>query len=549
MRARRWMLVAPALAALLVLAGCVSIPTSGDVRTEAIDSGGDDPQNITIPKGPVAGQSMTDLLLGFIRAGRGPQDNYAVAQEFLAPNTDWNGVDRVLVTASQGSPVQIDSDTVGLSVVVVGEVDATGHYTVIPSQTQTLTYDFVEVEGEFRISRADPGTVLSVNGFANAFRAYPLYFFDVSFDYLVPDLRWFPATRSVANRIVRELLIGPAAWLQGGVLLSAFPPGATGKADYENPDVIVQLSAEVRSEPPAAQRRMLQQLDASFAALGNVAGVTATAGELDLAPGPETPVESAYTVRDGVFGGVDGRIGTLSPDGVAPLSTIQTAADDLQATAATLGRDRSQLVVLGPAGVTLVDESGDERLIDDRAGLIAPSLDPHGYVWSVPRDDPGGLIVTGPDGEPHPLDLAVDGRLLALEVSRDGARVLLALATANGPRVAVLGVQRNTDLLPVAFGGTAYDLPVSRPVVDVAWVDGTHVAVLTSDAAATRVDVLALGGPTQSLGEVEGAVQIVGGNFVAGIRARLEDGAVVRPSDAGGWRDTGLVASFLGTQQ
>lgn len=543
------MLVAPALAALLGLAGCVSIPTSGDVRTEEIDSGGDDPQNITIPKGPVAGQSMTDLLLGFFRAGRAPQDNYAVAKEFIASNTDWNPVDRVLVTASQASPVQIDSDTVGISVVVVGEVDATGHYTVIPSQTQTLTYDFVEVDGEYRIARADPGTVLSISGFASAFRAYPLYFFDVSFEYLVPDLRWFPATRSVANRIVRELLIGQVEWLQGGVLFSAFPPGTVGSADYDDQGVVVKLSAEVRSESPATQRRMLQQLQASFAALGNVTRFTVTAGELDLAPGPELPVESAYTVRDGVFGGVDGHIGTLSSEGVSPLTTIKTAADDLQATAATLGRDRSQLAVLGAGGVTLVDESGDQRPIDDRPGLIAPSLDPHGYVWSVPGNDPGGLIVTGPDGEPHPLDPGVDGQLLALEVSRDGARVLLALATANGPRVAVLGVQRDTDLLPVAFGGTAYDLPVSRPLVDVAWVDGTHVAVLTSDAAATRVDVLALGGPTQSLGEVEGAVQIVGGNFIAGLRALLADGTVVRPSDAGGWRDTGLTASFLGTQQ
>jgi hypothetical protein len=39
------------------------------------------------------------------------------------------------------------------------------------------------------------------------------------------------------------------------------------------------------------------------------------------------------------------------------------------------------------------------------------------------------------------------------------------------------------------------------------------------------------------------------GNQVAGIRVLLANGSVERPSDAGGWRDTGLTASFLGTQQ
>lgn len=545
---RRWMLVIPAFATALLLAGCVSIPTSGDVQTEEIDSGSGEQQNVTLPDGPAAGQSMADLLLGFIRAGRGPQDNYAIAKEFLAPNTEWNGTDRVLVTSSQGAPVQVDPDTVGISVTVVGEVDAAGHYSEIPPQSQTLTYDFVEVDGEFRISRADPGTVLSVNGFANAFRSYSLYFFDQSFDYLVPDLRWFPSTPSVANRIVRELVAGPTAWLQGGVLFSAFPEGTIGRADYDAPEVVVKLSPEVRSESALAQRRMLMQLEASLDALGNISSFTVTAGELDLDPAPEVDFDFTYQVRDGVIGGLDGRFGTLTADGVAQLSTIQTAADDLQPTGASLGRDRAQVAILGPAGVTLVGESGTPTPIDSRAGLLPPSLDPHGVVWTIPRGPAAGLLVTGADGETAAPDLALDGEVLALEVSRDGARVLVALATANGPRVTVLGVQRDSEGMPVAFGAP-YDLGVTGALVDVAWVDGTHVAVLAADGDGTQVEVLALGGPSQSLGEVVGAVQIVGGNLVAGIRVLLADGTVRRPSDAGGWRDTGLTASFLGTQQ
>jgi len=149
---------------------------------------------------------------------------------------------------------------------------------------------------------------------------------------------------------------------------------------------------------------------------------------------------------------------------------------------------------------------------------------------------------------PVPEGVVLDGEVVALEVSRDGARALLALATANGPRVTVLGIQRDADLVPVAFG-PAYDLEVSGSVVDVAWVDGSHVAVLWRGPETTQVSVLALGGPAESLGEIDGAVAIVGGNRTAGLRVLLEDQTVRRPSEAGGWRDTGLTASFLGTQQ
>jgi len=91
-------LLVPALAILLLLAGCVSIPTSGEVQTEAIDSDPGEVGTVTLPEGPVAGQGMADILLGFLRAGRAPQGPYSVAREFLAPNTEWTGTSRVLVT-------------------------------------------------------------------------------------------------------------------------------------------------------------------------------------------------------------------------------------------------------------------------------------------------------------------------------------------------------------------------------------------------------------------------------------------------------------------
>jgi hypothetical protein len=538
-----------ALGALLLLAGCVTIPTSGDVHTEAIDVDPEDVPTVVLPPSPVPGQSAVEIVQGFLNAGRGPQNRYSVAREFLAPTAEWNPTSRVLVTSSAINPIAVDGDTVSVTVTVIGEVDATGRYTEVPSQVQTLSYDITTVEGENRIARADAGTVLSRNGFTTAFGAYPLYFYDPSFEFLVPDLRWFPVTRDVADRIVGELLLGPAAWLGSGVLFSAFPPGTTGDAEYVAPEVNVVLGADVRTESALTQRRMLEQLEASLRSLGNVTEVVVTAGELDLAAAPDnSEPESVYAVRDGAIGGFEGEFGSLTAAGVVPLPGIDTRVDALQPVAVTLARDRTSAAVLGPAGVGLVPPIGDPLPIDTRGGLVAPGLDPHGFTWSVPRADPDGLIVVRDDGEPFALPLGVDGQVVALEVARDGARVLVALATPNGARLIVVGIQRDADLVPVAFG-SVYELDVDGAIIDVAWVDGTHVAVLSAGDETSEVEVLALGGPAERLGEIDGGTAIVGGNLVAGIRVLLADGTVHRPSEAGGWRDTGIVASFLGTQQ
>ena len=501
---------------------------------------------IALPDGPEPGQDMEQILQGFLRAGRGPQNDYSVAHEFLAPGVEWSGTERVLISSSSIAPVLIDDDTMSISLNVAAEVDANGRYVSVGSQ-QTLTYDFTEVDGEVRIAGAAPGTVLSPNGFTVAFDEYPLYFFDPSFDFLVPDLRWFPTNRLTPERIVRELLLGQSPWLGSNVLVSAFPATTTGTATYDAPEVDVDLSAEVRSESPETQRRMLDQLVASLRSIANVTeqNIQVTAEGLALDPGVETQPEYRYAVRE-VIGGVGAAFGTLTAEGVVPLVGIGTRANDVQATQAALSRDRATVALLGVGGVSILGPSGGPVLVDDRPGLVAPTLDPFGFAWTVPADDPGGLRATHQNGETHPIALGADGRVIGIELSRDGSRLLVALATAEGPRLFAAGVIRDADLAPVGLG-TPYELVPTGPIVDIAWVDGDRVAVLTSGESNALVQVLALGGPTESLGAVDG-VAIVGGNLQQGIRVLGADGTVMRPG-TGNWVAMSLTASFLGTQQ
>ncbi len=532
-----------------LLSGCVAIPLSGGVQTVPLDVDPDELTPIAQPESPVAGMTQAEILRGFLRAGRGPQNNYAVAKEYLAPGVEWSGTAQVLISSTTVDPIEVDETTQSISLAVTAEVDATGRYSTDASQ-QTLTYGFVMVEDEWRISSAPPGTVLTPIGFSLAFDEFPLYFYDPSFRFLVADPRWFPVTRGVADRIVLELVAGPAPWLGSGVLFSALPVGTDGSAVYDAPRVDVELGPEVRAESALAQRRIIWQLETTLrGALGNVTDVSVTADGLPLAPAADDGRPESQPQVSGVFGAVGGVVGTLVADGVTTLPTIESRVDSLEPVAASLGRNRDALAVLGPAGVSLVDSSGAAVLIDSRSGLVAPSLDPHGYVWTVPASNPRGIVATLPeDGVAHAVPLDADGTVVAVEVSRDGARLLVALSTPQGPRVFVVGIQRDADLMPVALAAP-YELPVTGSVLGATWVDAQRVAVLVSSATGTRVEVLALGGPGERIDDADDAVQVVGGNGVEGIRIRTSDGRVLRPSGAGVWVDTGLVASFLGTQQ
>jgi hypothetical protein len=539
-----------AVVLLGMLAGCITIPTGGGVQSGPIliEDGGD--SLIDLPEGPAAGASIADILVGFIRAGRGPQNLYRVAREFLADGVEWSPTERVRITNSALLPVEVDGDTYSVALAISAEVDSSGRYVEQESQ-QTFSFDFVQEDGEWRISSAPPGTFIPSGSFDRAFSSFPLYFFAPGFDFLVPDLRWFPNTRGAASRIVRELLAGPSPWLGSGVLVSAFPVGTALETSFE-PEAgraLVPLSPEVSAEPATAQRRMLQQLTASLLSLGNLQTVVIAVGGLPLSITESgAQPEQLYLVGPGPLGGADSRFGVLRQDGVRPLDAVGTRADSLGAVAAALDRAGTRLAVLGTAGVSLVGESGDPVLIDPRPDLVAPTIDPYGWTWSVPAADPEGLIVIGPDGATA-LPLPLEGRVVSLELSRDGARLLVGVETPSGPRVLLFGVIRDVDLVPVRLG-VPIDLDIAAgDLVDVAWVDDLRVAVLRRGVDSSAVDVFEIGGKTVALDPLVDAVAIVGGNGLDGVRVLDGSGQVLMPSTSGGWADTGLRASFLAAQQ
>src|SRR5690606_2405083 len=152
---------------VIPLAACSGIPSSGDVVTGSEVSQQDPGGAEYIVEGPAEGDNMEQILRGFISAFRG-SGNYDIARQFLSSGfvNEWEPRESVLVHSGSLNYVAASEDTMD---VVVGSatasVDAAGSYRRFAAAPSTLHYEFVREAGEWRISAAPNGILLSESQF------------------------------------------------------------------------------------------------------------------------------------------------------------------------------------------------------------------------------------------------------------------------------------------------------------------------------------------------------------------------------------------------
>ena len=552
-RSRWWWRALVALAVVGVLAGCVRIPDSSGVSTVAIPDEGESEELLPVPEGPAAGATQREILVGFLRAGRGPQNSYAVAAEYLTDDfaAEWRPNEGVLVSSSAVVPTDTASG-LQVSLEVTAEVDSAGRYDLAGAgSSRQLAFEFEQVDGEWRISAAPDGTVLSPTFFELLFEPVELYYFSPDFRFLVPELRWFLVSRTIANRIVDELIAGQSSLLESGAVLTAVPNGLERieSVEIDSGTATVTLSSDILAVSSATQWRILQQLTASLGSLSDVHSAAVVSGgfpaEISEVGGSADRFLQVDPIPVGMLAGAFGSIGESE---VRPLDEIGTAIDELGATAASVSRDRSTVAVLTAEGVSRVTADGVELVVPG-TGFIAPTVDPWGYIWTGPATQLERLFVISPSGASLPIGIGIEGRVIGVEVSRDGTRAVFAVATDDGSRLVVAGIVRDAEGAPIAIVESTLVSIGSGELLDLSWVDGTTIALLSRAGTTTTVSTATLGGRLTNLGSLENGEQVVGGNGVEGIRVLDADGIVYRPSGDSSWLDTGLRASFLATQQ
>ncbi|MDQ0690354.1 LpqB family beta-propeller domain-containing protein [Arthrobacter sp. W4I7] len=539
---------------LALLAGCARIPTSGPVGKSSESSAGNLSAPVFLPAAPQAGAPPETIIDYFYRAGSGYEDDYAVARQYLtqASSVSWKPDQRALVYREAKVVAGEAENVYNYELDVAYTVDADGIATQSPEGTiEKIPVTVTQVDGQWRISALPDGTAIAEETFKVIYGAYPIYFYDPTFTYAVPDVRWFIKNKTV-KAMTSALLAGPAPYLRGAVA-SAFPSGI--KLARESVPVVsgaaqVDLTAkELTDTSPEDRLRMQMQLTLTFRSQPDVVNVELRANQ-DLVRvednGSVLPpvVDRSVPSRQIAVSGNDlvryenNRISPL-PD-MQPVSSLAPrfpAESPASQTAAFLNDSRTTLYSINPGQPA--------RALTTRSTLTRPSFGLSGWLWSAGPGAEGGTEVVAfrPTGVAEgatvpavtltPAWLA--GRTVKdFRISREGVRALVISEQNGKTRVQVTGVIRGGDGTPRELTPPVTLATESGPDQGV-WVSDTTVAVMKGAAGSNVTpELLSLtSGQPQQLAPWPGLVALSAGNGPEEIYAQSGEGVFQRLGN--GW--------------
>ncbi|MFC8681001.1 LpqB family beta-propeller domain-containing protein [Microbacterium ureisolvens] len=548
----------------VVVTGCAGFPTSGppEYGLENGNTGNGSSNVVFIPNRPQPGATPQQIVEGFIDAGSGPgvAGDWAVAREFLAPSVrdQWKPEAGVVVDErGERDYVESGEGIVDFAFDVVATVDDRGAYERAELAPGSQVFQLAQqTDGEWRITNAPDGIWLDEEQFPTVFQRYPLMYFDPSWQYLVPDVRWFPAAKSAVS-ITTALVNEPRSeWLAESVA-TAFPDGVTAAATVPVDDdgvAEVALSEGMLGANREAVDRMLTQLEESLRA----AGVTEVVMTVDSTPiDAESVAVRSTRVPAAPLVLTEEGFGFLTGDELDKIPGLSAAVEATSPASVQVGREHDFAAARLASGVVarLSAATGDAEPIDTRGGLIDPTIDEDGVVWSVPRDDPSALQVYLPSGDVFVVaDAWSEATAIgAMALSRDGTRIAAVVAAGGRTMLWVAGVVRNADGVPERLAQPLQLAPVGGAVVGVTdlgvtWIDDASIAVLSSGDGDTTVIEQVIGAPTSTSSAAADMASIAGGTGVSSLRLRADDGTLyVKRGTA--WQPTATGVLVLATQQ
>ncbi|WP_217184477.1 LpqB family beta-propeller domain-containing protein [Streptomyces sp. AC495_CC817] len=564
---------AAAVAALLalLLTACTGLPTTGDAQPgEPLGASPDEPELLQIAPDPVKDAGPAAIVRGFIEAAITPADGWAIARKFLTPDfaESWRPSAGVLVDASIDSrsttstvedgdasegAEEGDEAEVDIRLDQVAAVDEAGAYSETIGSA-TLPFTVVKTDGQWRISKAPDGVVLDESRFSRVYDDYPLQYFDSAWQRLVPDVRWFPRRPATIATTITQSLIGsgPSPWLEPAAQ-SAFPADVRLAREAVPIDAdqvaVVALTRSAQSLDQTTLARMRTQLEATLDASGvHVAQVRFTVDGRPLEAGIVKLVEDSadtggLVLKDGEFGTLVGRevkpIPGVSDDVLSitqPIASIDVAADD------------SHAAVQMTDGSVWVAGDGNVDELDQRASLVRPSMDPYGYVWSVPAGDPHALVAWGTDVTEHEIAAAWPAatRVTSIRVSSEGARVAAIVEIGAERWIVVSAVIRDESGVPTELAAPRPVAQLDGAASGLVWLGPDRLGVLLElDGPSVLTQIV--GGPGVIDSAPAGAAVIAGSSSALGARVLASDGTLFTRSGSV-WRESVSGVSVLATR-
>lgn len=551
---RRGVLAAGAAVLTGIAAGCARIPTSSPVSASPLADPGKPGAPYVQALPPADGASPVDVVAGFVQAGVGPEDGYAVARQYLtkAERERWRPEAGVSVYAGgEDLTVSAVSDAaVTLAITLVSSVDGTGvRSQPLAPTARTFSFELERVGEQWRISSAPDGVYLSEAAFETLFAPGRLYFPEPRSRHLVPDHRWF-AVHDGPSAVMRGLAAGPQELLKGavhnavpqtsGVTDAPVSAGADGTAQ-------VTVPAAVGALPAQARALALAQLETSLRALPSLPDVQLVWSGPDLTPAHGHPAQRAVPGHRAIGAGRTGVVSLADPPAGAPAQLIP-ALRGRRVRGPVMARDGSFAAALSDDGssVLIADARADAPVREASSGglLVPPALDDAGWVWTSTRTGSGALLVLARGGSDQ--DLALDAAWLAgrevrsLAIAPDATRMLVVSADAGSARLDLCAIRRDGSGLPRSI---SEPVPVRTTVAQPAqasWYDELAVICLGASHEELGAAIVLLDGDEEPLPHPRAGTDRIAGTAVAdSIWASTVDGALLRAT-GGEWTDSAL---------
>lgn len=523
------------VAAAVALAGCATIPHSGEVREGDADVVPVEPLQ-PIQEGPNPSDDPAAIVTGFLTASAGGvASDSSVAREFLTDDAaaSWNpGAQTQVYRSGAVTPVwDEEARTVAYEVPLASTVDSSGRRTDSPGGTIaelefTVTQD---EQGRWRIAELADGVLISQADFTRFFRPVDLVFATPDLTTAVPEVRWLP-DNNVVTAAARELVEGPSTWLADAVVTGFPDTAALAVESVVVTDGVATVDLTPQSAGTPEDRALAaEQMNVTLGAMPNVTDVQVRIGGLpmatdepvvlDAAPVPAAQAAVLAGARLGMWDGETLLVTADEAGGVGEGAFGLAQAYGGERVAYVQGDALLTSTVLSDDGATFVAPPEDQAAPEGAVaatevyaapGLVAPSFDRHGYLWTARADAGESLIAVSADASSIELSAPwlQTRSVIGLSVSRDGTMAAILSRSGGQPVVEVAAVVRDVAGVPLGIGEPVAIGTDVGAGADILWVDDSTVAVLGSavEDAASPLWLITVGGGTVAITTVEDAV-------------------------------------------
>jgi Lipoprotein LpqB beta-propeller domain/Sporulation and spore germination len=496
-------------AALLVLTGCSTVPTSSPtVQITQAPTRPDDDVGIE-PLRPEPGATPEEIVRGFVDAAASTVRGHPVAREHLTPDAarSWSDEGGITILGRDYATFVTDSGTVTVTAGVVGTVDPNGVFTVGGTEPFSRQFTLQRVDGEWRIADPPDGLLMLQPDFERLYDDVTAYFLDPTGQRLVPEPRYLITGDAQPTSLVDRELDGPSPALAAGVRNPLSGAELRRAITLDGQTVTVDLT-NVEPDPSPGLSELCAQLVWTlnqFSARSVEILIDGEPVQLDGIPAVQTVDDWQQYDPDGAVVDAVGHYlsggalftvaGTAAPGpagaGQYRLTGAAVSADPrtgkLTWMAGTAGAPDGAALLTGPYG-------GELTPVVTATSLTAPTVAAtRAEIWVV-RD--GDEVVRIPSGAaPQAVNaptLPGLGTARVLQLSPDGVRAAVVIDGPTGPALYVGTVARSQDGA-VALRDLRAIAPSLSQVADVAWRDGSTLVVLAGDAGQDRTVLYTVG--------------------------------------------------------